>query len=231
MRSAPTITLLTSPRAISDPAPASATTGRGCPARSSSHAVSRAPWSSGRVSSTQTCSSRPCSQAERSTPTAVPRPPVASAPALQCVSTRSPAANSVRAELAHAAVGSSCSAAMRVRLGRAASGAASDAVERPAQVHGRGPRVAERAGGRLGVLAARGRQRQPVCRGDPDRGRATDRERADRVRHLTRLGAAQPGLLAGKPPLVEQLENAVAPSDWGHLGHVAHGTFATPAVF
>ena len=42
----------------------------GMPAASSSHAVRRAPWSSGRVSSTSTCESGPRSQAARSAPTA-----------------------------------------------------------------------------------------------------------------------------------------------------------------
>ena len=50
----------------------SATSRNGMPSRASSHAVSRAPWSTGRVSSTQTLGSRPCSCAARITPIAVP---------------------------------------------------------------------------------------------------------------------------------------------------------------
>ena len=72
IRSAPVITQSTSPRAISDAAAESAITACGIPAVSSSHAVSRAPCRSGRVSSTQTCSSSPRSHAVSSAPTALP---------------------------------------------------------------------------------------------------------------------------------------------------------------
>ena len=68
IRSAPTTTRSTSPAAISEPAAESAITEYGIPNCSSSHAVSRAPWSSGRVSFTQTCPT----SAARSTPSAVP---------------------------------------------------------------------------------------------------------------------------------------------------------------
>ena len=58
--------------AISEAAAESTITAFGMPAVSSSQAVSRAPWSSGRVSSTQTWASRPRSHAARSAPTALP---------------------------------------------------------------------------------------------------------------------------------------------------------------
>ncbi len=61
------------------------------PARPSSHAVRRAPWSSGRVSETHTSASRPLSKAVRRIPPAVPWPAVASGPVLQWVSARCPA--------------------------------------------------------------------------------------------------------------------------------------------
>ena len=54
MRSAPTTTPSTTPRAISAPTDQSVTSRYGMPSRASSQAVSRAPCSSGRVSSTQT---------------------------------------------------------------------------------------------------------------------------------------------------------------------------------
>ncbi len=57
------------------------------PAAASSKAVRRAPCSSGRVSSANTRSGRPCSCARYIGAVAVPMPPVASAPALQWVST------------------------------------------------------------------------------------------------------------------------------------------------
>ena len=55
-----------------------------------SQAVSRAPCRNGRVSSAITEIFLPASTAERNTPSAVPHPAVAKAPALQCVSTRAP---------------------------------------------------------------------------------------------------------------------------------------------
>src|SRR5205807_77179 len=70
IRSAPVITQSTSPAAMSDAAAESAITACGIAAVSSSHAVRRAPWRSGRVSSTQTCASRPRSHAVSSAPTA-----------------------------------------------------------------------------------------------------------------------------------------------------------------
>ena len=94
----------TSPRAISEPAAESAMTACGMPARSSSQAVSRAPWRSGRVSSTKTCSTSP--RCERG-----PRPRRApcrsrrsrAPPVLQCVSSPGRPANERRRVLGHAA--------------------------------------------------------------------------------------------------------------------------------
>ncbi len=59
----------------------------GMPSCKSSHAVKRAPWSHGRVSLAKTPMMCPAATPARTTPSAVPYPPVASAPALQCVST------------------------------------------------------------------------------------------------------------------------------------------------
>ena len=59
----------------------------GMPSCCSSHTVSRAPCRNGRVSSANTSICFPLSRAARITPSAVPYPAVASAPALQCVST------------------------------------------------------------------------------------------------------------------------------------------------
>ena len=58
------------------------------PSSWSSKAVKRAPCNKGRVSSAYTISNWPCSYSLRITPSAVPRPPVAKAPALQCVKIR-----------------------------------------------------------------------------------------------------------------------------------------------
>ncbi len=64
------------------------------PSRESSHAVRRAPWRNGRVSSAYTVIRLPDSTAARMTPSAVPYPAVASAPALQCVRMRAPSGTS-----------------------------------------------------------------------------------------------------------------------------------------
>src|SRR2546425_67011 len=90
MRSAPVTTRSTSPRAISDPATASATRRCGIPSRTHSQAVRREPCMTGRVSSTQTSATLLWACAERTTPSAVPYPAVARAPALQCVRIRAP---------------------------------------------------------------------------------------------------------------------------------------------
>ena len=59
----------------------------GIPSFISSHAVSRAPCRKGRVSPTYTCIFFPAPTAARITPSAVPYPAVARAPALQWVIT------------------------------------------------------------------------------------------------------------------------------------------------
>ena len=56
---------------------------------SSSQQVSRAPWSSGRVSSTSTWARAWSLFKARITPSALPQPRQARLPVLQCVSTRS----------------------------------------------------------------------------------------------------------------------------------------------
>ena len=72
IRSAPVTTRSTSPRPMNDAAAPSTITECGMPSCSSSQAVSLLPWRSGRVSSTQTCSTRPASAAARIAPTAEP---------------------------------------------------------------------------------------------------------------------------------------------------------------
>src|SRR6266511_1487805 len=121
MRSAPTRTTSTSPDAMSDPAIASAITVTGTPSRSSSHALRRAPWNSGRVSPAQTCSRLPVSCAARTTPSAVPYPTVASEPALQCVSTRAPSGTSSAPSRPISRFPATSAAAMRSASARAAS--------------------------------------------------------------------------------------------------------------
>ena len=65
MRSAPTTTACTMPRAMMPAAAPSTMTSYGMPSAASSHAVRRAPWRSGRVSSTKTRATLPCRCARR----------------------------------------------------------------------------------------------------------------------------------------------------------------------
>ena len=139
------------------------------PSASSSHAVSRAPWSSGRVSSTHTCATSPSSHAARIAPSAEPYPPVARA-----------ARVAVREDRASAATSSTAwRPSGRQRSTSAVSGSPGPArgrrgahlLERPGEVHGRRTRASSTRARRR-VLPAPRRQRVAVRRGDADRRRA-----------------------------------------------------------
>ena len=90
MRSAPTMTHCTAPVFIRCEAAESAISVAGIPSCSSSQAVRRAPCCHGRVSPAYTLPMRPCATPARITPSAVPKPAVASEPVLQWVSTPLP---------------------------------------------------------------------------------------------------------------------------------------------
>ncbi|MOA23847.1 hypothetical protein D3C78_1444940 [compost metagenome] len=85
MRSAPTITQVMPLVFMMWAAAESALRVTGMPSLASSQAVRREPCSHGRVSSAYTRSTIPSMNAPRITPSAVPKPPVANAPVLQCV--------------------------------------------------------------------------------------------------------------------------------------------------
>ena len=113
--------------------------------RLSSQAVSLAPWSRGRVSSTNTWRTRPCSKPRRMTPRAVPIPAVARPPVLQWVSTASPlceepgpVAGHGLAE-GHILLEDGLRLPHQVRQPAAAQQHPIHAVQGPGQVHGRGP--------------------------------------------------------------------------------------------
>ena len=76
--------------------------------------------------------------------------------------------------------------------------------ERPGQVDRGRARGAEHALGLGEVLAAERREREPVRRGDADRGRAAHDHRPDRLRDLGRGAAGDLDDLAGELPLVEE---------------------------
>jgi hypothetical protein len=82
-------------------------------------------------------------------------------------------------------------------------------VERPAEVDGRWPGRAENSIRGVEVLAQLGGERETVRGGDPDRGRAADDHRPDRVRDLGRASTANLGDLERKPALVEQDDGTV----------------------
>ena len=92
MRSAPTTTHCTCPVFIRCDAAASAIRVASMASCCSSHTVRRAPWFHGRVSPANTRSMRPAATPARITPSAVPKPAVASEPVLQWVSTPLPGA-------------------------------------------------------------------------------------------------------------------------------------------
>ena len=83
-------------------------------ARESSHAVRRAPWPTGRVSSAYTRSTLPCAAAAYTMPSAVPKNAVPRLPALQCVRMREPGASSFAPWAPMARFTASSSASMRL---------------------------------------------------------------------------------------------------------------------
>ena len=157
MRSAPTTTRSTSSPAINDAASPSATTVHGIPRRSSSQAVSRAPWRTGRVSSTHTVGARPASCAARMTPTAVPYPTHASAPALQCVRTRAACGTTDDAVAADGLVHGDVLLRDRHGLGDRIRGRQRTA-HAPRQVRSRRPRGDQLLCGRIEIVASYRRQ-------------------------------------------------------------------------
>ncbi len=91
------------------------------------------------------------------------------------------------------------------------------ALQRPGEVDGRRPRRSEQVRGgfdadadlaRAALPAVYG-EREAIGGGEPDRGRSAHGQRADRVRHLLGVLAAQPPLLVGQCALVEDQQRAV----------------------
>ena len=163
------------------------------PSCSSSQAVSREPCSSGRVSSTSTSIRLPGRCAVLITPSALPMPPVASEPALQCVSTVEPSSISAApsSPMRRSSAICCCVDAPRLALRSPASTRAIAARARASRS------IAQRrftAVGRVAASSARGgvevrrdvarRQRKRIRRRDADQRRAAQREPPDRARDL-----------------------------------------------
>ena len=207
MRSAPVRTQSTSPAAIIRPAAESAITVNGIPSASSSHAVRREPWSSGRVSPTSTCASRPLLPRG---PQRAERRPVTAGREGARVAVRERARP--RLEQHRGVRGHPLTAldlvtvdSSRVLDGRFGA----HLIECPTQVDRRRAALAKRPFGRDEILALRRSERVAVRRRDPDRRRPANRERPDRLRHLGGGAALQLHLFVRQPPLVEQDNPAV----------------------
>ena len=82
-------------------------------------------------------------------------------------------------------------------------------VERPAEVHGRRPSLAQHPLGRRRILSLRDCERIAVRGGDPDCGRPAYDHRPDRVGHLSGRAALDLDLDERQAPLIEQ-HDAVA---------------------
>ena len=171
------------------------------PSRPSSHAVSRAPCSSGRVSHAMTRTPSWRSASSMQTPSAEPRPPVASAPVLQCVSTvrapatadqrRTPPAPPLAASSAAWIFCASPRAALAIVDGPAPSAAArtrSTAHARFTAVGREATRISDALLQRAQRRPGRELHRQPVGRRDPDVRRAPHRQPRDRRRGVGRAG-------------------------------------------
>ena len=120
---------------------------------------------------------------------------------LQCVRSARPGRNELERVLPHPAA--ALDLVLVERRARSGVGSSRSLVERPAQVDRRRARRDEDVVRRVEVLPALGCEREPVRRGDADRGSAADGERADRLGDLGRRRAPQLDLLVGQPPLVE----------------------------
>src|SRR5262249_61576465 len=77
-------------------------------------------------------------------------------------------------------------------------------LQRPGQIDGGWPRCGQRTGGGIDVLAERGRERNPVRRGNADRRRAAHGELADRDDELVDGGTGELDTLAREAPLIEE---------------------------
>ena len=183
MRSAPTITRRPAQWPSPRPRRSRSSSRCGMPASASSHAVSRAPCSSGRVSSTRTSAILPRECKTRIAPIAVPNAVVASRPVLQCVRMRSgrsghSSCTRSAAWVAHARLTVGVLGQHLLRLGEHGVGALGQLGHRtlhtPGQVDrgrpGRGDPLRLRPSPSRGRPRALCRQRHTECTGDAERG-------------------------------------------------------------
>ena len=211
IRSAPTTTASTRPRAISDGRRRRRRPGRSTPSAASSQAVSRAPCSSGRVSSAYTPLDWPRSCSTVTMPSAVPHSTVASQPVLQWVSSRSGRRRRAGRRRARRSPGRPCASSSSIARASASTASGPSGRPRPAPGRRRGPGSPRWPGGAQPRAAAPGTSRPagaaratPERAGRAQRRRAPDGEPADRVDQRVRVGEPQPPLLARQQGLVDQ---------------------------
>ncbi len=215
------------------------------PSRASSQAVSRAPCRTGRVSHATTRTCLPAARAARTTPSAVPQPPVASAPALQCVRTVAPsgtrcapilpiaqhAATSSRwisraspASRATRAAAPRLSTSRTTRAMRSIAHARLTAVGRVARRRSCAARIAVRNAERAPGLGC-SREDEPVRGGDPDGRGAANGQRLDRFGDLLEPIEPHVSLLQRQRALIEELDIAIARHQLdGRVGCAAQGS-------
>ena len=183
------------------------------PSRASSHAVSRAPWRTGRVSHATTRTRLPCSRRRahdaerRAVPARRERARVAVREHGRAVG------DALGADAAHRAARRHVLAVDGARLGRErrrVAGRSRHPVERPCEVHRGGARAPQPRDPLVDVAPAGRREDDAVGRRDPDGRRAAHRERLDRHGDVLDAAQAHVLLLERQPALVEQDDLAVA---------------------
>ena len=199
--------------------------------------MSRAPWSSGRVSSGSASSRAPRAWSSPITPSAVPRSTAASAPVLQIVIARTVGRATSSAIRSAPRVAMAAQAAMSSSRIRRASDStapcpsgrhAQRAVDAPGEVDRRRAGIAQalRAGshGTLVVRVARGQERDPEPARHAQRRSAAHREPRDRIDQLVELRDAQHDQLVGQARLVDEVDLPVDPVDGPHGRPIFAGT-------
>jgi hypothetical protein len=234
MRSAPTTTAATFLARIVAAAAPSTIKVAGTPAAASSKVVKRAPCSSGRVSSTKTCTRLPRRCAATITPSAVPSPPVASGPVLQWVNTEPCVGHQGRAEFAQRAIDRALLGVDRqrfVEIGAALRG--QHAVDRPSKLTavGRAVANARRRPRELRVVrAVRVRQRDAVGAESPDARRAAHRKADDGGDDGVDVLRPLPREFVRKQTLIDVADRTVIPPNGiqTHEARVSHGVRPAP---
>ena len=198
------------------------------PSRPSSHAVSRAPCSSGRVSLATTPPSAPRRCSSATTPSAVPPVTAASAPVLQWVSSRGPRPAQLGDQVGAAAWPSPPRPRSPRRAARSASASTASGPSGSRAAARRAPRARLTAvgravstrrtasAGRRTVAVRPGGQRHPERPGDAERRRAAHGQPFDRRDQLVHRGQPQHVDSRRQRRLVDDLDGAVHPVDRPH---------------